>query len=78
MFACLLSLQHAQSDSAKCRGWIRMAVNDCLLESYINTICQDSTLLSYYYESYSFLRDPESVSAMTQLLTGLSNITFKL
>ncbi len=27
--ACLLcSLQHAQSDSAKCRGWIRLAVNE--------------------------------------------------
>ena len=72
------SLQHAQSDSAKCRGWIRMAVNECSLESYINVICQDESLLSYYYESYSFVRDPESVSALTQLLTGLSLITFRL
>lgn len=55
-----------------------MAVNECSLESYINVICQDKSLLSYYYENYSFVRDPEDVSALTQLLTGLSLITFKL
>ena len=71
-------LQHAKSESAKCRGWIRMAVNECSLESYINVICHDKTLLSQHYEAHSFLHDPESVSAMTQLLTGLSQITFKL
>ncbi len=55
-----------------------MAVNDSSLESYINSICQDTSLLSSYYEAHSYLRDPDSVSSLTQLLTGLANITFNL
>lgn len=55
-----------------------MAMNECSLESYIHVICQDSALLSAHYEAHSFLRDAESVSALTQLLTGLSQITFRL
>jgi hypothetical protein len=53
-------------------------MNECSLESYIHVICQDKDILSYYYENHSFLRDPESVSAITQLLTGLSQINFRL
>ena len=55
-----------------------MAVNECSLESYIHVLCRDASLLSHYYENHSFLRDPESVSALTQMLTGLTQITFKL
>ena len=47
------SLQHAQTGTGKCRAWIRMAVNECSLESYIGVICQNSSLREsvciYYY-----------------------------
>lgn len=40
-----ISLQYAQSDNGRCRAWIRLAVNECSLESYINILCQDTQLL---------------------------------
>ena len=78
LFSPLCSLQHAQCDSAKCRGWIRMAVNDCTFASYLNVLCQDHTLLNWHYEPYSFVRDHEMVSMVTDLLDGLTHIPFKL
>ncbi len=71
-------LQYAQTDNGRCRAWIRLAVNECSLENYINVICHDSWLLSYYYETHSFVRSHEMVSALTQLLVGLTELTFKL
>lgn len=41
----LISLQYAQSDNGRCRAWIRLAANECSLESYINILCQDTQLL---------------------------------
>ena len=38
------SLQYAVTGIGKCRAWIRMAVNESSLESYIGVICQDSSL----------------------------------
>ncbi len=79
LFVCLLcSLQHVQSDSAKCRGWIRLAVNECSLASYITVLCQDSYILTSYYETYSFVRDPEMTSTLTELLAGVTLIAFNL
>lgn len=72
------SLQYAQTEGGKCRAWIRLAVNECSLESYIHILCHDSKLLSQYYESYSFLRDSEMMVALTQLLVGLSQINFNM
>ncbi|XP_019855820.1 PREDICTED: uncharacterized protein LOC105313847 isoform X2 [Amphimedon queenslandica] len=71
-------LQYAQTDSGKCRAWIRLAVNECSLESYINVLTHDYQMLSYYYESHAFLRDEEVVSPFRQLLTGLSQIGFDI
>lgn len=35
-------------------------------------------LYSQYYEAHSFLREEETVVAMKQLLTGLSQVSFKI
>ena len=75
---CSYSLQYAQSDNGRCRAWIRLAVNECSLESYISVICQDTALLGQYYESYSFVHDGEMVEAMKQLLTGLTQLEFSM
>ena len=72
------SLQYAQTSSGKCRAWIRLAVNECSLESYIIVLTQDSKLLTQYYESYGFLRDSEMVAALTQLLAGLTQLNFNM
>ena len=73
-----LSLQYAQSESGRCRAWIRLAVNECSLESYISVLHQDASLLGQYYDTYSFLRNAEMMSALQQLLVGLSQLTFNM
>ena len=45
-----------------------------LLLSLALTLC----LFSQYYEAHSFLRDEETVSAMKQLLAGVSQISFNI
>ena len=72
------SLQYAQTENGKCRAWVRLAVNECSLESYIHVLCQDGSLLGQYYEPHGFLRDDESVSTLTQLLVGVAEVTFDL
>ena len=36
------------------------------------------SLRSHYYEPFSFVRDPEMVDAVKQLLAGLSELTFSM
>ena len=43
------SLQYAQTDIGRCRAWIRLAANECSLESYITVLCQDTQLLKYAF-----------------------------
>ncbi|XP_065889788.1 pleckstrin homology domain-containing family M member 1-like [Dysidea avara] len=72
------NLQHAQSEMGRCRAWIRLAVNECALENYINVLCQDESLLSQYYEPHAFLRNQEMREALKYLLTGLSELNFDI
>jgi len=53
-------------------------VNECSLESYISVLHQDASLLGQYYDTYSFLRNAEMMSALQQLLVGLSQLTFNM
>ena len=39
------SLQHAHSEMGCFRAWIRLAVNECSLESYVNVLVQDTNLM---------------------------------
>jgi hypothetical protein len=70
----LLSLSHSLrrisngiNDHARARAWIRLAINECGLESYVASLAQDTDTLATYYEPWAFLRDSESMSKVILL-----------
>jgi hypothetical protein len=43
----ITSLDQAKSDLGRCRAWLRLAINENSLQSYITTILRDVSLLKY-------------------------------
>eukprot|EP00038_Savillea_parva_P001999 m.109180 g.109180 ORF g.109180 m.109180 type:complete len:1486 (+) comp10688_c0_seq1:93-4550(+) len=68
----LKSLSNAANDHARARAWIRLAINECALESYVSVLSQDQDTLTSYYESWAMLRDAENMSKVMMLLAGMS------
>jgi len=72
------SLTQVSSEVGRARAWLRMALNDSLLVSYLTAMVQDQVSLSVHYEKFAFLRDPEKRDLCLSYLTGLSVYTFNL
>lgn len=67
------------SDIGLCRGWIRQALNDTLLSSYLNTIRRNNSCLTPYYHRYALIRDDEMIDVIERLLEGIETChTFEL
>ena len=61
-----------------CRAWIRLAINDCLLISYLDAILSNTSLLKRYYGINAFLMDEELPFLLKELLQGLLQFEFRL
>eukprot|EP00040_Diaphanoeca_grandis_P032215 m.194817 g.194817 ORF g.194817 m.194817 type:complete len:424 (+) comp32542_c4_seq1:206-1477(+) len=68
----LKTFKHCNSDHAKVRAWIRLAVNEQSLESYVAVLAQDEDTLSTFYEPWAYLRDNDQMSQLLGLLAGMS------
>jgi hypothetical protein len=72
---------HAQltTDVGYARAFIRQALNETLLSSYLSNIRKNSNCLKYYYNKYAFLFDPDLVETSEKVLQGIENyVLFKL
>lgn len=74
----LKGLRQISTEIGLCRAWIRLALNDGLMESYLHSVLVDAKSLKYYYHSYSYLRDAEQPGILSNFLTGLMSLTFQL
>ncbi|RUS83813.1 hypothetical protein EGW08_008425, partial [Elysia chlorotica] len=74
----LQSLRQISTEIGLCRAWIRLALNDGLMESYLHSVVVDQKSLKYFYHSYSYLRDMEQPGILSNYLTGLMSLTFQL
>lgn len=63
-------LRNISTEVGQCRAWIRLALNDGLLSSYLAAL-QQQEVLKPYYQWYSFLRDSEAVGLARGLLEGI-------
>lgn len=72
MLSDLKGLGHAKTDHAKARAWLRLAINEHSLESYLSSAAADSELLGTYYEPHAYLRDEEQIGVLQALLAGIS------
>ncbi|XP_066911215.1 pleckstrin homology domain-containing family M member 1-like [Clytia hemisphaerica] len=66
------------TDVGLCRSWIRLALNDCLIVSYLDAILADKTHLSRYYAPNAFLMDSELPFILKDFLQGLMHFEFRL
>ncbi|KAI2658770.1 Pleckstrin homology domain-containing family M member 1 [Labeo rohita] len=60
------------------RAWVRLALNDGLLECYLTSLFRDGSNLGSYYQPGAILLDPEDREVLLTLLQGLSSMTFQL
>ncbi|XP_039299043.1 pleckstrin homology domain-containing family M member 1 [Nilaparvata lugens] len=64
-------LVHVTSDIGRSRAWLRVALNDGLLSSYLQSIIIDNSALTEYYNRQAFLRDIERLDVAFDLIKGM-------
>ncbi|KAF5276659.1 hypothetical protein FQA39_LY06463 [Lamprigera yunnana] len=70
----ITNLTQVTTEIGQCRAWIRIALNECLLSSYFSTMCQDSSVLKPYYNTYALVRDSELLEVAQKLIEGLETL----
>jgi len=71
-------LSQVNSDVGRSRAWVRHAVNDGLLVSYLTTMTEDKVSLSVHYNTHAFLRDHDKVEMIRRYLAGVEVYNFSL
>lgn len=68
-----------KTDKEKCMAWIRQALKENTLSSYLNVITQDDKLLREFYHPHAFLCDAEKAERTITLITyGISHLDFDI
>lgn len=71
LFLQIINLPQITTEVGQCRAWVRLALNDCLLSSYLMTLRQDSSALKSYYKIDAFIRDSELLDVAQRLIEGI-------
>ncbi|XP_044528216.1 pleckstrin homology domain-containing family M member 1 [Gracilinanus agilis] len=71
-------LTFINTDVGRCRAWLRLALNDGLLECYLKLLLQEKSQLCKYYQPTALLLDPEESEIFLSLLQGLTSLSFEL
>lgn len=71
-------LNFINTDIGRCRAWIRLALNDGLMECYIITLLRERSKLSGYYQPAALLLDTEEREVLLSYLQGLTSLSFQL
>lgn len=66
------------TDVGRCRAWLRLALNDGLVECYLKLLLQDRVRLPEYYQATALLLDAEECEFLLSYLQGLTSLTFQL
>ncbi|KAK1794338.1 hypothetical protein P4O66_011228, partial [Electrophorus voltai] len=74
----LEGLSFISSDVGRCRAWVRLALNDGLLECYLASLLREVSELDGHYQPGALLLDPEEREVLLSLLQGLTSLSFQL
>ncbi|XP_058713917.1 pleckstrin homology domain-containing family M member 1 isoform X2 [Poecile atricapillus] len=74
----LEQLMFINTDVGRCRAWLRLALNDGLMECYLKLLLRDRSRLHEYYQTPALLLDTEECEFLLCYLQGLSSLTFEL
>ncbi|KAM8988741.1 pleckstrin homology domain-containing family M member 1 isoform 1-T3 [Ara ararauna] len=66
------------TDVGRCRAWLRLALNDGLMECYLKLLLREKSPLPEYYQSTALLLDAEECEFLLCYLQGLTSLTFEL
>lgn len=66
------------TDIGRGRAWLRLALNDGLIMSYVGNMLSDKSSLQKHYNTTAYIRDEEQLDIMKQLLEGLNVFSFEL
>ncbi|XP_078298178.1 pleckstrin homology domain-containing family M member 1-like isoform X2 [Panthera onca] len=65
------------TDVGRCRAWLRLALNDGLMECYLKLLLQEPARLCEYYQPTALLRDAEEGEFLLSFLQGLTSLSFE-
>ncbi|XP_021487576.1 pleckstrin homology domain-containing family M member 1 isoform X1 [Meriones unguiculatus] len=71
-------LDFINTDVGRCRAWLRLALNDGLMECYLKLLLQEPARLCEYYQPTALLRDAEEGEFLLSFLQGLTSLSFEL
>lgn len=73
------SLPQINTEIGQCRAWLRIALNECLLSSYMSTLLKNISAIKPFYNKTAFVCDPEILEVGQKLIEGLETcIQFNL
>lgn len=78
VIAELEKLSFIGTDVGRCRAWLRLALNDGLLECYLASLFREGSKLQAHYQPTGLLLDPEEREVLLSYLQGLASLTFSL
>ncbi|XP_076472493.1 uncharacterized protein LOC143301928 isoform X2 [Babylonia areolata] len=74
----LKELSQINSDIGLCRAWVRLAINDGLVASYLASMMADTKTMRTFYHSWAYMLDYEQPDILRNHLTGLMGLNFRL
>ncbi|XP_066442984.1 pleckstrin homology domain-containing family M member 1 isoform X2 [Eleutherodactylus coqui] len=78
VIAQLEAISYISSEVGRCRSWLRLALNESLMECYFLTLQREKSRLVEYYQPFALLLDVEDCDVVLSYLQGLSSLTFSL
>ncbi|CAG9107500.1 unnamed protein product [Plutella xylostella] len=65
------SLPQINTEIGQCRAWLRVALNECLLSSYMSTLLKNVSAIKPFYNRSAFVCDSEILEVAQKLIEGL-------
>ncbi|XP_068628605.1 uncharacterized protein [Battus philenor] len=67
------SLPQINTEIGQCRAWLRIALNECLLSSYMATLLKNISAVKPFYNRSAFVCDSEILEVAQKLIEGLES-----
>ncbi|XP_013193172.2 uncharacterized protein LOC106136994 [Amyelois transitella] len=67
------SLPQINTEIGQCRAWLRIALNECLLSSYMSTLLRNMSAVKPFYNRNAFVFDTEILEVAQKLIEGLES-----
>ncbi|XP_069094180.1 pleckstrin homology domain-containing family M member 1 isoform X2 [Pleurodeles waltl] len=71
-------LNFINTDVGRCRAWLRLALNECLMECYLILLLRERSRLAEFYQPIALLLDAEEVEVILSYVQGLTSLSFEL